>query len=339
MKFWGWIAAGLAITAGLRMAGMSADAWLMPLCGCLAVLVSGLLGKRLFGPLVGGAVVFWLALHPAHIGSSVGPGFGGLTLLNAALLLLFLSHALTANRWLWWLLAAVAQGILLGIDRSAVLYLLAVNAGMVLILSSRGPKWLLAGGRRLLVAGLLALILWLPMEKLLDKGNVFSGGSAMRDLLTMDHLALLISGMPLQREAGEAVTSPVLADLWPGGWWIILLGLLALTGIAWIASKVIRRVEFPGIMMFAHIAALVMLLIASVLRGGGDFPVAYFMPMLGIVLACGWTVLWKTRRARWLAVILPLLILLLFQKPLRYQITGGGGAGATELPQESPAGE
>ena len=96
----------------------------------------------------------------------------------------------------------------------------------------------------------------------------------------------------------------------------------ALVGLAllvFFAALIFTRRGVPRMLLIGIVLAFVSAKVASVIGGTvmHYWYAIYFLPFTVLALAAGWAVVWKTRRLKYLAYALPLLIALVVWRPLR----------------------
>lgn len=299
--------------------------WPALIPGLLSIGVIALLGRELFGGGTGLAVAFVLALHPWHLRYSTEARAYGLVILFVALAMFCLVMALRGNRWRWWLGFAACQFLYMYAFAGALYFALGINVAALGAIVARGSGWRRAAVGRLVVAGLFSAMLYLQLMApcLPQMAFAISEVDSMRGNMgvgrVVDIASYLTLGMPLFDGDPSNVFNPALAKFWPSGWWMLLPAVAGLGLLLFFASLMLRRRGLPQVLFAGNALALLLVLGASALGGTvlHCWYVIYLLPFTALLLAAGWVGIWKTRRLRYLAYVLPVLVMLVVWQPLR----------------------
>ena len=293
--------------------------------GLLSIAAIAMLGRSLFGGAAGCAAAFLMALHPWHLRYSTEARAYGLVILFVALAMLCLVMALRGNRWRWWLGFAGCQFLYMYAFAGALHFALGLNLVAFVTIIMRGKQWRHAALGRLVVASLMSAMLYLQlmapclpqMAYTLSALDSLQGNMSVARVV--DITSYLTVGMPVFDHDPSNLSNPALAKFWPSGWWMLVPALAGLGLWCFFAFLVFTRRGLPAMLLAGNALAFVSAIVASVIGGTvmHYWYAIYLLPFTVLALAAGWAVVWKTKRLRYLAYALPLMIALIVWRPLR----------------------
>ena len=295
------------------------------IAGLLSVVAIALLGRVLFSPVVGLAAAFLLAVHPWHLRYSTEACSYAMVILLVTLGMLCLVIALRNNRWRWWLAFAGCQFLYMYAFSGALYFALGTNLAALCAIIARGHSWRRAAIGRLVVASILSAMVYLQlmMPCLPQMSATIADLDSLRGNLSpakvVDICSFLTFGMPAFDYNPVNPHNPALEKFWIAGWWMLIPGLLAVGILVFFAGLVFRRAGIPRTLLLGNFLAIALMLSVSVLAGTAVYfwYVIFLLPFVVIFAAVGWTVLWKSRRLRFLAYAVPVFFALIIWRPLR----------------------
>jgi 4-amino-4-deoxy-L-arabinose transferase-like glycosyltransferase len=295
------------------------------IAGLLSIVAIALLGRVLFSPAVGLAAAFVLTVHPWHLRYSTEARSYAMVILLVTLGMLCLVIALRNNRWRWWLGFAVCQFLYMYAFSGALYFALGTNLAALCAIMARGRSWQRAAIGRLVVASILSAMVYLQlmMPCLPQMAFVIADLDSLRGNLSLakvvDIGSFLTFGMPAFDYNPVNSHNPALEKFWLAGWWMLVPALLAAAILVFFGGLVFRRAGIPRTLLLGNFLALTLMLLVSVLADTAMhfWYVIFLLPLAVIFAAAGWTVLWKSRRLRFLAYALPVFFALIIWMPLR----------------------
>ena len=295
------------------------------IAGLLSVAAIALLGRVLFSPAVGLAAAFLLTVHPWHLRYSTEARSYAMVILLVILGMLCLVIALRNNRWRWWLGFAGCQFLYMYAFSGALYFALGTNIAALCAIMARGSTWRRAATGRLVVASILSAMVYLQLmlpclpQMAFTIADLDSLSGNLSPAKVIDMGSFLAFGMPAFDYNPVNPHNPALEKFWFTGWWILVPGLLTMAVIVFFGGLVFRRSGIPRTLLLGNFMAFVMMLSASVLTDTAlhFWYVIFLLPFVVIFAAAGWTVLWKSRRLRFLAYALPVFFALIIGWPLR----------------------
>ncbi len=226
------------------------------IAGTLGIAALGLALAAMGRPGAGVAAMLFACVHPWHLRYSAEARGYGFVLLLVPLLLAFAAMALRTGAWRWWLGFGAAQFALMASFLGAIYFVAALNLALFLgvIFQPCAPNFRFGGLARLGVAGVVSLILFLPlMGPSLPQVWVYLQEDRAQGAPTLvwlfDTWCYLATGMPW--DPGETGNPLLLGVLRPGppwlaaltvAWSLLLFPVLILTGVAdlWNAKQPYR---------------------------------------------------------------------------------------------------